>query len=162
MTFDPNQPRNKDGEWVVAAANKYASGKIYTGNMHFIAHEKAIAAGEIENKHHMAMTPRERRKKEIIEGFVTSSGRFVDRTEAATLAKISGQRTDRRKWLAAEATLGLVKPNVGRSREEQLKVHSDFPHLFKPHEQRKNLQNIDDHERMKKIIEGHRKKLGIG
>ena len=65
-------------ERIELAALRYG-GKMYTGNAHMVA--LAELCGE-----HTDVDMRE-----IEEGFVTNTGRFVDRNEAAAIGKKSGQ-----------------------------------------------------------------------
>lgn len=66
-------------ETIVSAAIKSKDGEVFTGRIHALAMEAAQGAGK------------EIGAKESDEGFITSTGRFVSRSEAGQLAKSAGQ-----------------------------------------------------------------------
>lgn len=74
----------RNGESIRAAAIMTPEGLVVEGTMHVDAYENA-GLGEIYD-----LDP-----QNIVEGFVTTSGRFVDRQEAWQIAAAQGQMTDR-------------------------------------------------------------------
>lgn len=69
-------------EIIESAAIKFEDGRVFTGQIHA---EALIAAGEEFGVHNLD------RISGYIDGFVTSTGRFVDREEAGVIAKATQQ-----------------------------------------------------------------------
>jgi hypothetical protein len=80
-------------EKIVAAATKFR-GKVYTGNVHVQSAEAAASAHGMDVSQFIDTVNREAGKTEAtrdLDGFVTSTGRFVTREEAQEIANQQGQ-----------------------------------------------------------------------
>jgi len=89
------------GEKITHAAVRHGSGKIYLGRNHFEAHQNAYDAGEL----YTLDAPET--------GFLTNYGRYLDREEAATLARQSRQLSERgmRREPEIEEAFGRQPPS---------------------------------------------------
>jgi hypothetical protein len=85
-------------ETIISAALQFEDGKVFTGYVHADA---LIAAGEAYEVRNLDKLPG------FIEGFTTSTGRFVERQEAGAIAKASQQleHLDTRRVQHAEKNL---------------------------------------------------------
>lgn len=90
VQFSPQKVAPKDSrkEFISAAAVQFPDGRVFQGRMHFYAYEAARQAMGTEA---FAGTFRTPYGMGAIEGFVTSTGRFVDRLDAEKIAESSGQ-----------------------------------------------------------------------
>jgi len=81
--------------------NYYPHQEIYGVDSGFVIggfrHNNIIGAFPTNNKHR-----NDEKEYKTIQGFITSTGRFVDRKEAAVIAYNSGQIKEQVKWLFSE------------------------------------------------------------
>jgi len=107
-----------EGETIKAAALRLG-GQVFTGRDHLVAYDKVnphgkLTQGQMDN---------------LEDGFVTSTGRFVDRHEAARIAKAARQYGERQHYRQPGTPEGLLAEETKdwkRSKRGDIQIRGDF------------------------------------